>query len=299
MCRPQLEKRFRRRGWPARHGVPDHRGDRVGRLVAAVERDEPHEAAQEQPRADQQHERERHLRDGQRRPRPVRPQQPEAARRLRTSLVQRAHQTDSRPLERRRRAEEQPDDDRQPHGEHDRHRVDAHLVEPRDLDRDERGRGVQDDGRRGQAEQAAAQAQRHALGQELPHQAAPAGAERRAHGQRPPPGHPAREKQPRDVDAGDQQHQHRRRRQRQQRGPIPAHHLLEQRNHADLDLGSVTGRRIPGRLRQDRVAAPLQDGAGLGRGLRRRHAGTQPPEHVERGHEDHALRRRAFHARRR
>ena len=95
MCCPQLEKRFRRHRRLARHRVADGRADHVGRVVAAVEPDELHEAAQQQSRADQQHERERYLRGGQRRARPVRPQQPEAPRGLRASLVHREHQTGS------------------------------------------------------------------------------------------------------------------------------------------------------------------------------------------------------------
>ena len=289
---------FRRRGCLARKRKHRRGGNDVGRLVAAVEGDESHEAAQQQAGADQQHQRKRHLRHDQYRPRPVRPQQPEPARGLRIPLVQRAHQMEPRPLQGRNHTRQQPDEYRQADGERNRHLVDSHLVEPRDITRNERRHHAQDDGRSGQAEHAPGQAQRHALGQELPHEPSSARSERRAHGEHPLARHSAGEKQPRHVDAGDQQDERRSCGQHQQRGPVLADHFLQQWNYADIDLGPLTGCLILARSRHETGVARLKDGAGFRSGLLRRYAGTKSSERAKHEADDRARFRRAVHARR-
>ena len=85
-------------------------------VVAAIDGDEPHEAAQQQPRSYQQHEGQGHLGHGQRRTRPVGAKPPETAGGLRVAHVQRPGQVDPRPLEGRDGAEQQPRRDRQSQG---------------------------------------------------------------------------------------------------------------------------------------------------------------------------------------
>ena len=77
-----------------------------------------------------------------------------------------------------------PDHHRQPEREGEHHAVEARLVEPYDVARYQRRHSAEHDDRGGEPQPAAAQAQHHALGQELAHDPAPAGAQRRADCQR-------------------------------------------------------------------------------------------------------------------
>ena len=267
--------------------VPGARRDDVGRVVAAIDRDETDEAAQEQDRPHQQHQRQRHLGRGQHRPRPVGAQQPEAARGPCTALHEGAErlapgQLAPGQLKSRRGAEHQPDDHRQPQREGEHRAVEFNLVETHDVARYQRRHDAEQDGRDRQPQHAAAQAQQHALGQNLAHDPAPPGAQRRAERQRPPAGHTPRQQQPGDVDAGDQQHQRDGRGQRGQGRTILADHLLPQRNRPDTDLPCVPTRlsfpspvRAPG---PGTVHVP-QDAVDLGSGLPCRDVRPEPSQH--------------------
>ena len=289
----RLDERFRVRGARAeRDGVPRAGGDHVGRVVAAIEGDEADEAGEEKTRSHQEHEGQRHLRGGQDGTRPVGAQQTEAARGPRVPLDEGSEQAASGRLERGDGAEQQSDRHRQPEREGEDDAVEPDLVQPRHRDRHQRGHGAKHGGGRRQPQRAAAQAQQDALGEELTHDPAPAGPQRSADRELAPAGHPAREQQSRDVDAGDEQHEQGGPGQRHERRPVLADHLLQQRNHP----------RHPGVLRRAPTSVPvrtpgvvvhaLQDGADLGRGPLRRDPLPEPshrdggrhvgPEHVGR-----------------
>ena len=103
-----------------------------------------------------------------------------------TPLAQRFHEAAARPLARRRGAEHQPDEDGQPDGEPKHCAVDAHLVEPRDVARDQRRQYAEHRRCRSQPDHASAHAQHYTLGQELAHDPAGARAQCRAEGQLSP-----------------------------------------------------------------------------------------------------------------
>ena len=102
---------------------------------------------------------------------------------------------------------------------------------------------------------------------------APSGPERDPHGQLAPPGHRTRELEVGHVRAGDEEHEQDGAGQHQERLPV-AHHLIEQRNHAE-------GEAAVGRINLREVAAqPRGDHIELGLGGLDGDAGTKPREQV-------------------
>ena len=98
---------------------------------------------------------------------------------------------------------------------------------------------------RDDAQAAADERERHALGEQLPQQARPARAHRDAHGQLALARHQAREEQVRHVDARDEQHEPRRAQQHEQRATGVADEDLVERADRRA-MGMVPKRRQPG-----------------------------------------------------
>ena len=105
-CRQDVGHRLRGHVRSGREvGNRDGGGDHVGRVVAAIDGDEPREAAQEHPGPRQQHEGQGYLGHGERGARPIRTEQSEAPGRLLAPFVAGTRQIESRPTEGRRGAE--------------------------------------------------------------------------------------------------------------------------------------------------------------------------------------------------
>ena len=174
-----------------------------------------------------------------------------------------------------------PDHHRQPEREGEHHAVEARLVEPHDVARHQRRHSVENDDSGGEPQRAAAQAQHHALGQELAHDPSPAGAQRRADYQRALATHSPYQQQSGHVDAGDQQDERGGRGQRGQGGTVLVDHLLPERDHPDavLRIAGRTSTRAPGREPAGGAFHALQDAADLGGGLSRRDALSEPSQH--------------------
>src|SRR5437763_2187573 len=230
----------------ARGREPDARRQHVARVVAGIHRGQPHEAPDEQPRAHQQHERERDLRHHQPALRPVAPAR---ARRGAALVAQRLLHAGARRAQRRQQAERQARHEREDEGEGEYPGVEPDLVH---------ARHARPDGERGGEAPAGQQHARgpsderhhHALGQELPRQPHAIGAERPAHGDLLPALGGARHVQPRRVGAGDQQHQPHRAEQHQQGRADVLHtfHLqrIDAEHHAGRDGDVGVGAAAPG-----------------------------------------------------
>ena len=163
----------------------------------------PSDAPHHQPRAGQQHEREREIADDQEMARATRAAAGSSARVGRERLTQ----PERRAAERRNKAEaetrERGDDER----EREHPSVETHLIEARDRDRGDRRHALKTNSRDRQTERAAGEAEDRALGQQLPDQAPAAGAKRRADRDLARPVHRPREEQVGDVRAGNQHHE--------------------------------------------------------------------------------------------
>ncbi len=205
---------------------PEPRGQHRRGVEAEIDALQPPETLDQQRRADQQHQRERELADDE-----------DAAQARRASggagparrLAHHRLQLGVRALNRRRQAEEHAGHDRQGGREREHGRVDVDGLQSRQARRADLHEGVDAPDRDQQAERAAGRREQHALGQELPHQARAAGAQRAANGNLPLPDRRAREQQVRDVGAGDQQHEADRGEQRQQRRTHVADQIVVQR----------------------------------------------------------------------
>ena len=210
-----------------------HHAVRVESGLDALER---HGAANEQARADEQHQRDGQLTDDQARAQPVaHPAHRGAASAL---LEDRLHIGSRRP-DRGGQPEEdgagQRDEEREPH--HDR--VERGLLEARHAvgrGRDERADapgGKRKPRRRGD------QREDEALGEELPDHAAAAGAERGANRHLPGPRGPARQKQVGDVAAGDQQNEADGPEEDEEPLPVVADELFHHRRDREAQLRIV------------------------------------------------------------
>ena len=161
------------------------------------------EAARQQDRTDEQQHGERRLDDQQRVAKRVRARASEAAGARAVAAVQRVVQVHARAAQRGREPGQERGRERGDDTARDCPRVDAHGVEPREIGRGHRGRKPYERRRETQSERAADAGEHEAFGEQLPRQTTAAGAERRADGQLALARDAAREKQVRDVRAGD------------------------------------------------------------------------------------------------
>ena len=193
-------------------------------------------AANEQARADEQHEGDRQLADDEAGAQPV----AHAAHRGATSafLEDRLHIGARRP-DRGGEAEEngarQRDEQREP--QHDR--VERRLLEARHAIRRSRDEGLDAPGGEREPRGGGDQREDEALGQELPDHPAAAGAERGANRHLPGPRGPAREQQVGDVAARDQQDEADRPEQDEEPLPVVADELLHHRDDGKAQLRIV------------------------------------------------------------
>ena len=197
---------------------PDGLHDAVApvRFEAGRHRREPHEAVNQQARADQEDERHRDLRGDQQRPQPL---ALTVAGRARFAGVQRATcaKGGTADAQRRHEANQQGREERQAEAKRHHARIDDDAAGPRQQAfRHERQRGADREPREQHAERRAQQRQHDRFGQQLTHDPPASRAERHAHGQFAAARGEARHLQVRDVDAGDQQHERHRPEQDQQ-----------------------------------------------------------------------------------
>ena len=164
---------------------------------------EPDEAPEQQARADEQHDRQRHFGNHEHLAQPAPPGRLAAARGFLQRLIgpQRAR------LQRRRQTEDQRRGERrdQPRDEHTS--VDPDVLDSRNAGRRERQQQLRAPRRQEHAEHAAHHGERGALGQELANQPPASRAERGANRQLPVPRDASGRQQIGDVDARDEQHE--------------------------------------------------------------------------------------------
>ena len=134
---------------------------------------------------------------------------------------------------------------------------DAEDRQPRHALRPEQVDHLQAGGGESQADRPSRECQQHALGQELPHDAASIGAERDADRDLALAGDAARQQQIGDVGAGDEQDAGDRRGQQRQRRPRRADDLLVQRHHAEgqAAVGRIQVGEIASQPRRQRVVS--------------------------------------------
>ena len=194
-----------------------HREER-GVVETGVHGEEPRQAPEQEARAHQQHERERHLGHHQR-PSGA----PVVARRAPGVPFHPGPQCRLRRLERRDDAHADADDRAQRAREGEHRGVHPDRVEPGQAGRAERHQGPDADLGDGQPEHAAHHREQQALGQELADEPGPAGTERGPHRELPLALRAAGEQQIGHVDAGDrEQQEHRGRRRRAAPAARPA-----------------------------------------------------------------------------
>ena len=184
----------------ARARERDRDREHLVRVVAGVNAAQADEALEQQPRADEQHERQGDFAHDERAAQatPAAPGRPPAA------FFERLGQVRPRRAQGGREPEGQPgqERDREREAEHGRVYAErAGLVEPREVRAAQRGQKVYAPRGEENAEATAAEGQQQTLAQQLARDAPAARAERRADGEFPPPRRGAREQEVRDVGA--------------------------------------------------------------------------------------------------
>ena len=242
------------------------------------------EAGQQQAGADQQHHRDRHLRHDQR---ALDSLAAAGVAGLAAALLQRVDEIDPA-AERRQRAEQHSGQDRNAEREDQHDRIQRDLARARRKPADERGQHVDGQPRDADADGAADHGEQRALGQQLPHQAAAAGAERGAHRQLAIAAQHPRQREVGDIRARDQQHQSGDAEQDQQQLPRPGGEGFAHGNGRGAEAGrlrpvdrlegavlrEVVADRADGARRLLRARAFLQ--TGRTRSTRRTRAGSAP-----------------------
>ena len=201
--RREPPERDRRRELPSAVGSRDVELLRIESSGRSLQRDE---AANQQAEADQQHERQGHLRDDQHAPRAPRAR---AAAHCAAGVAEALGEIDARRLERRRKPEREAGDQRceQAEPQHSSIDADGHAlgnVAARDREQPQR---VHRPPRQQRAGHAAGEEQQHVLDQQLADEARAARAKRGANDAFPASRHRACQHQVGDVDAGDQHDQ--------------------------------------------------------------------------------------------
>ena len=204
--RQPLDERFVQGGNPLRRVAADRRrdveGDQALRLDAEIDQPQILERADEEPGADEQQHRDRHLRHDERLA------HADAAARHRADLIlQRGREVRLRRTQRGRETEEKPGRERQREVECEHAVIDRAGDHMRRLGRwQEPEQELRRPRRDREPEPAADRGEQDALDEQLADDAAAARAEREAHGDLPLPRRRACDEQARDVRARDQQH---------------------------------------------------------------------------------------------
>ena len=244
--------------------------EQVGRLEPGVHPLEPGEALEQQARPGEQRERQRDLGHHQAPPERVAAAVgggPAAA------FLERALQVRRRGVDRGREPEQHARQHRDDEGE-DHHRpVDPDLVAARQVADVHRHQGAHAEVGQEQPHHAAGQRDDDALGEELPEQALPRGAERGAHRDLLRPRRGAGQQQVGHVGAGDEEHEPHRAEKDEQGGPDIAGGLEAQAGDVETPVRRVLVGVIPLEL--------LGEGPHLALGLRHRHPGLHPRREVE------------------
>ena len=149
-------------------------------VEAGVDAGQLDEAAEQQAGPDEQHDGERRLGHDQARAKPVAAGRTAPAA---TAVANALHEPLAGGLERRSGAEHQAGDDGEGEREERDREVDADRVETRDVGRPRPDQQLRAPVRHDQSERAACDTEHHRLGQQLPHEPTPAGADRRPNGQ--------------------------------------------------------------------------------------------------------------------
>src|SRR5262245_25987943 len=192
------------------------------------------EAANQQPRAHQQRQRQRRFGHHQNAARPM-PSGDQTAPRF----FQRVVKLNFARLKRGRQAENKASEDRDPRGESQHALIKPDLSRPWNAVRADGQNQIDSPPRQRHAESPSSHGQQYALSQQLPHDAPSAGAHRHTHGDFSLPRRSARQQQVGHVRAGDQQHASDGAQQDQQRRPDIANDGVSQRRdrHAIALIG--------------------------------------------------------------
>jgi hypothetical protein len=262
--------------------VDDARGPAVGRLrqrnagaqdavgieprVHPLERDG---AANQQAGAEEQQQRERDFGDDQPGAQAI---AEAAAGRAAPAVAQAGLDVGARQPQRRGQAARDAAHERQRGGETERHRIDVRLLEARHVLRAPGDDGRDEPAREQQTHEGRRQRQDDAFGQQLPHDAPPAGAERRAQGDLAPARGAAGQQQVRDVAARDEQHHPDRGEQHEEPRLVVADEAVSERRRRVAQLAGIL-RKV--------VTEPYRDGLELLLRLLRRRARLQSPVDAE------------------
>ena len=245
----------------------DSRAEHAVRIEAGVHLLQRERAANQQSGADEQQQRQRDFGGDQACAQPI---AKAAARRSAAAFAQSRLDRAAREAKRGREAAQNAACDRDRERESERDGIDARLLEPRHARRARRDDPGDEPLRQHEAGGRRRQRQHRAFGQQLAHDAAPAGAERGADGDFASTGGAAREQQVRDVAARDQQHESDGAQQDEQTRSIAADELLAKRLHRVAELAGVAW---------EVVAQPHGDGLELLQRLLDRGAAREPAVH--------------------
>ena len=245
----------------ARAVLTDLRHEQMVRVDADIQRTDVAETANEEPRAREQHDRERRLHHEQRRSR---------SRALHGSFacagLERSGQLRSARLERRHQRRENAGEQSDDRGEREHAKIDG-TSRPRPFAEQPAADGARadfrDDERAGRAEHR----EQQPLGQQLHHEAPTPDAERQAHRNLATPAQRAHEQQVRDVRARDQQHDDRDGREQladshlvRRRGDPEARERFARHDRSEVhDLGVDAGTNARRRIRRRRQTPALVD----------------------------------------
>ena len=226
----------------AREVAEDLRRDDTVGLIPGLDALQPVEAGEEEPRADQQHDGHRHLRDDERR---LQAPAPRGAAARRPGLFQRGRRTGAR-HQRRQRAKGEAGQDRQAQREQEHRHVDVDVARPRGEAPDERREPAEHQPRHDESEHAAAEGEQHALGEQLARQLSASSAERHAQRQLALAMQRPREREAGDVGAREQQDEQRGAHDHQQHRTRVAGDLLQERHGVRLEPVAllVDGREV-------------------------------------------------------
>ena len=244
-------------------------GHHVLRLEARIDAEELPEAREQQSRADEQDEGQRHLRDN----------EPAAHEARRTAggpgaavLPQDDAQVAAGQLQGGHRADHQAERQRKAHRERDDPAVHPDLVSARHVGQSRRGQRVEAPEARREAEDSPGDRQQHRLGDELPDDARARRAERVTGGHLLEPSAGSDEREVRDVDRRNQQHEQHAAPEEVERRAHAAHHVGFERHEP-----RVIARVDKGRLqRTGTLEVPDGQRVDAGLRLRQRGAGREP-----------------------
>jgi hypothetical protein len=246
-----------------------HEGQHVVRVVAGIDLGQRQHAAEHQPGADQQDERQRHLGDDD-----AAAQRAAAAQAARAAAdgAQHVHHVGARSAQGR----DQPAHHRRHHaGQHregEHHGIHRDRVEARQILRSEHQQHLDPRACEEQAERRPARRDHQALRQHLAHELRAAGADRRADRQLAAPSRRAHDQQVRDVGARDQQHERHGAHQRHDRRPHVADQIVEHRNHVKVQTGGLLDGEMLAQVGRDMLYVDLR--------LPGAHAGLEPADHA-------------------